>query len=81
MKGAVAFAREIIRGFSVHSEGPGPKRVRFPAAICSASSSAARFCRNRHPGGRAANLGLDAGAAAAIRQALLDLADRGARWW
>ncbi|HEY4164059.1 MAG TPA: ATP-binding cassette domain-containing protein, partial [Dongiaceae bacterium] len=78
-RGALAFAREIIRGFSVRSEGPAAE------ARSLSGGNLQRFIVGREilqsPGVLVVaqpTWGLDAGAAAAIRQALLDLADRGA---
>jgi simple sugar transport system ATP-binding protein len=78
-RGALAFAREIIRGFSVRSEGPGAE------ARSLSGGNLQRFIVGREilqsPGVLVVaqpTWGLDAAAAGAIRQALLDLADRGA---
>ena len=74
-----SFAREIIAGFSVKSDGPAAE------AQSLSGGNLQRFIVGREILQRPRLLvvaqptwGLDAGAAAAIRQALLDLADQGA---
>jgi simple sugar transport system ATP-binding protein len=77
--GTRKFAREIITGFSVKSDGPAAE------AQSLSGGNLQRFIVGREIL-QAPNVlvvaqptwGLDAGAAAAIRQALLDLADKGA---
>ncbi len=77
--GTRQFAREIIAGFSVKSDGPSAE------AQSLSGGNLQRFIVGREILQRPNVLvvaqptwGLDAGAAAAIRQALLDLADKGA---
>ncbi len=77
--GTRKFAREIIAGFSVKSDGPAAE------AQSLSGGNLQRFIVGREILQSPKVLvvaqptwGLDAGAAAAIRQALLDLADQGA---
>ena len=76
---ARAYAEEVIRAFAVKATGAGaPRRGRSRAATCRSSSWGARCCTVpevlivSQP-----TWGVDAGAAAAIHQALVDLAARG----
>ena len=76
---AAAFAGNVIKSFDVRTTGPAAEARSCRAAICRSSSSDARSCRApdvlvvSQP-----TWGVDAGAAAAIHQALIDLADNGA---
>jgi simple sugar transport system ATP-binding protein len=79
MKGTVRFAREILQGFEVKSDGPAAE------ARSLSGGNLQRFIVGREilqqPGILVVaqpTWGVDAGAAAAIRQALIDLADGGA---
>ena len=79
MPSTVRFATEVIRGFDVKSDGPAAE------ARSLSGGNLQRFIVGREilqqPGILVVaqpTWGLDAGAAAAIRQALLDLADQGA---
>jgi ABC-type uncharacterized transport system ATPase subunit len=79
MRGTIRFAAEIIKGFAVRSDGPDAE------ARSLSGGNLQRFIVGREilqqPGILVAaqpTWGVDAGAAAAIRQALLDLADKGA---
>jgi len=79
MGNTIRFAAEIIRGFSVRSDGPDAE------ARSLSGGNLQRFIVGREilqqPGILVVaqpTWGLDAGAAASIRQALLDLADKGA---
>ncbi len=79
MGGTIRFAAEIIKGFAVRSDGPAAE------ARSLSGGNLQRFIVGREilqqPGILVVaqpTWGLDAGAAAAIRQALLDLADKGA---
>ncbi|MFC3568664.1 ABC transporter ATP-binding protein [Paracoccus simplex] len=78
-KAATAFAQEVIRAFDVRTPGPGT------AAGALSGGNLQKFVIGREVLGRPRALvvnqptwGVDAGAAAAIRQALLDLAAQGA---
>jgi ABC-type uncharacterized transport system ATPase subunit len=75
----IRFAAEIIKGFAVRSDGPAAE------ARSLSGGNLQRFIVGREilqqPGILVVaqpTWGLDAGAAASIRQALLDLADKGA---
>jgi len=79
MPGTIKFAAEIIKGFAVRSDGPAAE------ARSLSGGNLQRFIVGREilqqPGILVVaqpTWGLDAGAAASIRQALLDLADKGA---
>jgi len=79
MGGTIRFAAEIIKGFAVRSDGPAAE------ARSLSGGNLQRFIVGREilqqPGILVVaqpTWGLDAGAAASIRQALLDLADKGA---
>jgi simple sugar transport system ATP-binding protein len=79
MGGTIRFAAEIIKGFAVRSDGPAAE------ARSLSGGNLQRFIVGREilqqPGTLVVaqpTWGLDAGAAASIRQALLDLADKGA---
>ena len=79
MGSTIRFAAEIIKGFAVRSDGPAAE------ARSLSGGNLQRFIVGREilqqPGILVVaqpTWGLDAGAAAAIRQALLDLADKGA---
>jgi len=79
MPGTIKFAAEIIKGFAVRSDGPAAE------ARSLSGGNLQRFIVGREilqqPGILVVaqpTWGLDAGAAASIRQALLDLADQGA---
>ena len=74
-----AFANDIIKRFDVAQRAPARRHARCPAATCKSSWWGARCCRN--PSVLAINQptwGVDAGAALAIHEAIMELAAAGA---